>query len=245
MRFLRVIGLFSLLIVLFTGCAPRPVFRLESMAAYSTWYQGTEYISSSRDSVTVTLAYFRHTRDYVVFDVEVVNYSGKIVHVDPAEFEYKTYSSSMKAPNEYMGKGYAIDPEKKLLHIDMAIADEKADQKTTLLLSAIGATAMVASDIAEEDDTPEEQVEEAAAMQALASSTAYQMHESEYEIGSLHSRREVWAIETLRKTDLFSGEFIRGQVYFPIAENARFYNIEIEVGNNIYIFRFRQLKFKP
>ncbi len=243
MHFLKSIGLLWVVSICFAACAPRPVFRLESMAEYSTWYQGTEYIISSEDSVTVTVAYIRHLGDKVVFDVKVANYSDETVRVDPADFYFKGLHSI--EPLSYAARGYAINPKEKLLQIDMEIAEEEADQKTTLLLSAIGATAMVASDIAEEEDTPEEQIEEAAVMDALVAGTAQELHESEYEIGSLRYRRERWAIETLRKTDLFSGEFIRGKVYFPLAEDARYFNVEIEVGNTIHLFRFRQLKFKP
>ncbi len=178
----------------------------------------------------------------MVFDVEVANYSDEVVRIDPALFSYKAYKLRNSAI--VLATGGAVNPELELLRIDMEIAEEEASQRTTLLLSAIGATAMVAEEITDdEEDTVQDEVEEAAAWQGLVASTSSSLHESEYEIGSLQHRRKRWTIETLRKTDLFPGEFIRGKVYYPTSEDARYLNIEIEIGNTFHIFRFRQLKY--
>lgn len=247
MRLIKHIGFFLLLIFGLNACAPRPVFRLQSLGDQSTWYQGTEYIHSTADSVTVTVAYIRHTREKVIFDVEVSNYSDEIARVDPVYFTYQAFKS--RTANRSFVSGRAINPESKLLQIDMEISDEEADQKTMLVFAAIGATAIVAEEIAdndeEEEDDYNDEVNEAAATHALIAGTAAGIENSEYEVGSLRYKRERWTNETLRKTDLFPGEYINGKVYFPIAEDAKLFQIKIKTGNTIHTFRFRQLKFKP
>lgn len=228
----------------FTACAPRPVFRLKSLADQSTWYQGTEYIHSHADSIFVTVAYIRHSGGHVIFDVEVANYSDHVVQVDPAEFSYKAFKSM--AQKKLVAAGYAVSPEAKLLQIDKEIAEEKAEQKTMLLFAVIGATAMIAEEATDsEEDNPRDEMAEAGAAYSLGAATASGIESSQHEISYLQSRRAYWTTETLRKTDLFPGGVIRGKVYFPTVEKAGVYNIKIPVGRTIYIFRFRQQKFKP
>lgn len=241
MSLLKNIGLISVLIIVIAGCAPRPIYRLHSLSKQSTFYQGTEYIHSTADSITVTVAYMQHQDGHVIFDVEVANYSGHVVRVDPIHFTYEAFRS-----DEFIASGSAINPESKLLNIDMQISEEQADQKSMMLLSAIGAAAMITEEITDnEEDSYEDETEEAAATYALAASASAGIESSQYEARSLRHKRQRWAHETLRKTDLFSDDYIRGIVFFPIAENADVYQIRIQVGHTIHTFRFRQFKYKP
>lgn len=244
MRCLKTTGLLTLLSIGLTACVPRPVFRLQSMSNNSTWYQGTEYIHSTADDITVTVAYVRHTKDNVIFDVEAVNNSGGVVRVDPVYFSYKATRA-----DKLLAAGQAINPEAKLLDIDLEISDKKANQKSMLLLAAIGATAIIAEEIIDNDEEDEDNYRdesgEAAATYALAATTSSGIENSEYEVGSLKYKKERWATEALRISDLFPDDYIRGLVFFPIAEDADFYEIKIKAGNTIHTFRFRQFKFKP
>lgn len=246
MKSVKIIGFLLLIGVGLNACVPRPVFRLRSLSDQTTWYKGTEYIHSTADSITVTVAYVRHTRENVIFDVEVANSSDGIVRVDPVYFSYTAFESPR---GNTLASGHAINPETKLLQIDMEISDEEADQKTMLLFAAIGATAIIVEEIADNDDddedTPNDEVGEAAATYALAATTSAGIENSEYEEGSLRYNRERWSNETLRKTDLFPDEYINGKVFFPISEDAKIFQIKIKTGNTIHTFRFRQLKFKP
>lgn len=241
MKRIKSIVLILLVVMGVSACAPEPVLRLQSMANQSTWYQGTEYIHSTADDITVTVAYIRHVDDYVVFDVEVANYSDHAVRVNPAQFSFQAFKHS--GATHPMAAGYAIDPEQKLIQIDRSIAQEKANQKTMALLAVVGTGAMIVEEVTDdEEDSYHDETNEAAAMQMLAIGTAVGADQAQREVITLNSRRERWTVETLRKTDLFPDEYIRGKVFYPIAEDATVFYIKIKVGGTVHSFRFYQIK---
>lgn len=239
---IRSIVLVLLVVMGVSACAPEPVLRLQSMANQSTWYQGTEYIHSTADEITVTVAYIRHVDDYVVFDVEVANYSDHVVRVNPALFSFQAFKNN--GAMQPMAAGYAIDPEHKLIQIDRSIAQEKASQKTMALLAVVGTGAMIVEEVTDdEEDSYHDEMNEAAAMQMIAIGTAAGINDAEREVITLNSRRERWTVETLRKTDLFPDEYIRGKVFYPITEDAAVFNIKIKVGGTVHPFQFYQIKY--
>ncbi len=244
MKDLRTIFLVLLSVVVCCSCSPEPVFRLEAINGNSTWYQGVEYVQSTRQDVVVTTAYYRHIDDYAILDVEVANYSDSVLWVDPASFRYTAYKS--KSGSEYyIAGGMAMDPEVQILEIDKAISRERAGERTARFWDVMDVTVSLAEAIVDTEETEGERVRESQEREERAVERAVRKQEHKYEMNSLQSHRQIWELDALRKTDLFPDEYIRGQVYLPLVQDATSIEVEIPAGETLHTFRYRQHKFKP
>ena len=69
-----------------TACAPNPVYRLYSEEKQNvSWNHGSEMIQLQQDSLFVTLSYYRHLDEEVIFDVEMA--SSAVFSVSSLSFE--------------------------------------------------------------------------------------------------------------------------------------------------------------
>ena len=73
MRYLLLAFITAVLFIV--GCAPEPVFRLESQEEDVLNYRGMEYLHSQGENSSVTMAYYRHFGQYILMDVEIINHS--------------------------------------------------------------------------------------------------------------------------------------------------------------------------
>ena len=137
----------------------------------------------------------------------------------------------------------AKSPEQKILELDLALSQQKANQQTDELLYFTLQGVTLASGIAAET---EEQREEAG--EDLAQNAVHQQvdrAEYRYDRSSLRSTREYWEAKTLRITDLWPGESVRGLVYFRTDTDARLYQILMHLDELNFDTWFRQKKYDP
>jgi hypothetical protein len=228
------------------ACSPEPVYRLKAEAdeKQTSYYQGVEYIHMQKDSVFVTVSYYKHTANMFALEVEVDNQSNRIVRVAPDSLGYKSFSGhSPKHRGQILTFEQAKSPEQKILELDLALSQQKANQQTNELLYFTLQGVTLASGIAAET---EEQREEAG--EDLAQNAVHQQvdrAEYRYDRSSLRSTREYWEAKTLRITDLWPGESVRGLVYFRTDTDARLYQILMHLDELNFDTWFRQKKYDP
>ncbi len=231
---------------LLQGCSPEPVYRLKSEADknQTSYYQGVEYIHLQKDSVFVTVSYFEHTSDMFALEVEVVNKSNRIIRVAPDSLAYKAYlGSSPENLAKFVTLEQAKDPEQKILNLDLALSQQKANQKTDELLFYTLQGITLANSIA--TDSPEESEEAGEQMAENAVNQQADRAEYQYRRSSLRGNKKFWKTDALRITDLWPGESISGLVYFDTEPDAELYNILMRVENLQFETWFRQHKFDP
>jgi len=236
---LAVGGLFLL-----QACSPEPVYRLKSEADknQTSYYQGVEYIHLEKDSVFVTISYFEHTSDMFALEVEVANESDRIIRVAPDSMAYKAYlGSNPENPTQFLNLEQAKDPEQKILNLDLALSQQKANQKTDELLFYTLQGVTLASGIAAE--TPEESEEAGKQMAENAVNQQADRAEYRYRRSSLRGSKKFWKTDALRITDLWPGESVSGLVYFDTEADAELYNILIRVEDLQFETWFRQHQF--
>jgi hypothetical protein len=232
--------------LLLISCSPAPVFRLAPEEENTTFYYGTEYVQSDKDDILVSLAYYRHTENMIVFDVEIVNYSEQSVRVAPEYFYSTAYNGPPTHPDaRAMIQMSAIDPEKMLIEIDKKQSREQASEKTNLALYATGEVLSLAGELANiGNDTSyldrEEARRDRIERRALRADQRYQY---EAMVHSIAAQRSRWEYNTLRKTDLLPDQHIRGLVYVPGKPDARYFELVLPVGNTEHRFIFRQNRF--
>lgn len=160
-------------------------------------------------------------------DVEIANETDSLLRVDPMDFSYKAYrdvQSNQPAPfAKTIASNRAIDPEQQMLHLDMAIAEKRADQRTSNVLYAIGQTASIAAEVVADNPKQQEEIDE----EQHESYVQHKINQRQRQLAaaSLRDRRSVWELDALRKTDLYPGEYIRGYLFFENIPEARGYTI--------------------
>ncbi|WP_069131168.1 hypothetical protein [Rhodohalobacter halophilus] len=237
----------ALLFVLFlSGCMPEPVFRLESQHDNVLNYRGMEYLYSEGENSSVTMAYYRHVDDYIVMDVEIVNYSDSIIQVDTPGFKYSArYDYGDGSYNPLKG-GTAYNPEQILLNLDLASSRANAQEKTNLVLDGITVAANIASDVAGADSqTVQERNRRENQRTREAIERAERRDQFYARVSSLNEQRTYWETEVIRKTDLYPDESIAGEVLYPVAEKANVVEFSVIVGEEEHHFVYRQKKYKP
>lgn len=242
---MKVLALPVFILIVFQACAPRPVYRMEPQAENTTFNQGTAYVHLQQGDIELTMSYYRHLGDRFVMDVEIVNTSDSVIRIDPLQFSYEAYknmSANHPQPSDpVLASRKAVDPEKELLRKDMAISRSIANQKTSTIFYAIGQAAYIGASVTADTEEEREEIEE-------DSEKSYYRHRAqqrdrELTREGLRDQRRVWELETLRKTDLFPDEYIRGYVFFKNEPDARAYMIRYAVNKLIFEIFYRQQKY--
>ncbi|MGM0744731.1 hypothetical protein [Rhodohalobacter sp.] len=232
--------------ILIFGCAPEPVFRLESQEDDVLNYRGMEYLHSEGENSSVTMAYYRHIGQQVVMDVEIVNYSGSLVQIDTANFKYSAKREYPNGSYDPLDGGTAIDPEQVILDLDLASSRAEANERTSQVLDGITVAANIASDVASAGErTAEEQNQRDNQRTREAIERSERRDQFYARVSSLNEKRAYWETEVLRKTDLYPEESIAGEVRFPMVEDANVVEFSVIVGDEEHHFVYHQKKFQP
>jgi len=244
MRYLQLA--FVTTVLLMAGCAPEPVFRLESQQDDVLNYRGMEYLHSEGENSSVTMAYYRHFGKHILMDVEIMNHSDSILQVDTPNFKYsakKEYSDESFDP---LRGGTAIDPEQVILNLDMASSRAEANERTSRVLDGITVAANIASDVANVGELTDEELDRRDNQRTREAIERYERRDQFYAtVSSLNDQRAYWETEVLRKTDLYPEESIAGEVRFPLVEDANVVEFSVIVGGEEHHFIYRQKKFQP
>ncbi len=218
------------------GCyvAPRPVYTLDPVGEDVEWNAGRQIITKSKAGIDIQLS-FDTAEGEIVFDVLVMNNTGEKIHVNPARFHYRyTYDgdSLLTAHPAYL----ALNPESEIINVRKADASNDAKLASDAATNALFATLDVVSDIATIGKA--KSAAELEEQQEMAEEREEDMVNSEIRHGYAKERltnaRIFWEEETLRKTDVFDGEYIDGKVVFPIKGEGRFVRIIIPIEHTVF-----------
>jgi hypothetical protein len=255
MKTLSFIAPLFLMTFLLASCAPQQVLRLETEHEDKMVYRGMEYLYSEGENSAVTLAYYRHLGDRVIFDLEVVNYSDTLFQVDVSDFRYSAYSHQYYYnPREDKGlwetklvaETTAIDPEETILNIDRTVSRVEARERTNVVFSAIASGLNAVDGIASAgSETSRQRAEREQRRTRMAIERAERREQFYRNVSSLGRQRQYWETEALRRTDLLPGDAIAGEVSFPAAGNAMYIQIAIEVAGDVHEFEYTQRRFSP
>lgn len=249
----RLVPLVGALLILLaaTACTRSPVYRLHSTVPDETadWLQGRKYVTRSTDSVTATLAYVRTNRHGHMFDLHLENRSRDTVIANPARLFADTYqlvptpdTSRDVSPYLLTERTFAVDPEKKLIAIDIGRERAEAREQTSSALYLLSTAAAAGSDIADGADTPEENAQDAAERADREASRANDRIRYEQKTEQLRSGRIHWSEDTFRKTTLPPRTGVRGYVYLPVIDDARYLLVHIGLFEDNIVFPYRQTK---
>lgn len=233
-------------ILFITGCAPEPVFRLESQQDDVLNYRGMEYLHSEGENSSVTMAYYRHIGQQIVMDVEIVNYSDSLVQIDTPNFKYSAKHEYSNGSYDPLYGGTAVDPEQVILNLDLASSRAEANERTSQMLDGITVAANIASDVANAGERTTEELNQRDNQRTREAIERSERRDHFYaRVSSLNEQRAYWETEVLRKTDLYPEESIAGEVRFPVIEDANVVEFSVIVGGEEHHFVYQQKKFQP
>jgi hypothetical protein len=257
-----IIVLLFLLVLGLNSCAPDPVFRLSTHEEYPgrediIVQNGMEYLVSDLEKSGAVLAYYRHIGNRIVLDLEVFNYSDEIVRFSPGDVRYVARGGKFERIDRgiekeivwvqsILAEGKAIDPEEKMLDIDIQESREEANERTAMLLDGISAGLNLAADLSDAGNLTRSDIREREARRTREAIYRAERRENYYQtISTLNEQRSYWETAAIRTTDILIGESLAGEISIPLHEEAHEYDIIVQVGEEEHLFRFSQKKFEP
>ncbi len=241
-------GIIILLLLVQACSTPKAVVRMNPETEQTKWFYGKEYALDSLNGVSVSMAFNRLIRPYIIFDMEVINNSNLPLLVDPASLFYK-FSGDTIYTDSASVRFYAADPEKELFDIDMEISRLEARQKNSamigLVAAGVGVIAAITSGVENDYDNSERYALAADASFIASDIAAAVSVENDIEAMENEDLRYRWENAALRKTTLDPGQAIRGHLYFDYQPEARFYRFFFPIDDDYITHTFRQRKFLP
>lgn len=243
------------------GCAePEMLFDFTPVARHGVWYSGNEYVSETKDSVTVSTAFINEIEGTITFYVVVGNGRSEAVLVNPGQIHYEAGYMKLKLKTKYVLTGdieaeevsydtlrgidtvYGYSPRSELQGINVQMARANATYANNNMLNMTGALLQVVGDVATigHKETKEQRRQERENRRSLERSEATNNLSYSLESQSLAGQRSYWENVALRRTTLFSGNTVGGQVRMRVDDRATVIKLEIPVGGTNYVFRFRQ-----
>ena len=253
--------------MLITSChSPVPISKLKANSTETIWNYGREYTVNESNNITTFVAFERSYDEFLIFNVEVVNNSETSVLISPEEsyyipvynkhdnimfdgvYDWEMYKDSIDHVVCWDYKLFSIDPEEKLLEIDMNISRGEAEQKNQATYNIIAASLDVAAGvaIAASDNTSDEDVDEwfdlAAERREERRIDEINLQNS---IVSFKDNRNYWESRVLRKTTLIPNYSINGKVFFPRERCATDYIFYFSIGSDVLKIEYKHLLIYP
>jgi len=212
---------------------PRPVLKLDPVAENTDWWYGNQRISlTSPEGIGLEVTYLGSEDYRMEFLVNVANQTGEKMLVEPAAFRLVTLDNS----GEPLANGIqqAIDPERELLEAELQAAQERSDQRNESVVRLIDVTTDLASTgsgnnttTQDEEDWTEEEIR------------------NHRRLTNLNDRRDYWANQSLRKTNLPPGYEMSGTLQFNRIDKVPAIRIECTLDGQTFSVEYDQRLVRP
>ena len=230
-----------------TGCySPIPVARLVPLSVNNTWQHGNQMATAAEnDGVVVNATYQKSVDEELILNVQVINNSDEAILVDPKFFYYQPLNQDTMAPME--ATYAAINPESKLMQLDIERSRLIAKSKNEELYESIGSTQDLMTSIGSltgnfSEDEAAKYKEKSRQRQA-----EYKQEQllNQSKMSSVTTTRQMLATSALRKTTVNPGSEAQGLVYFPRFDEAPLMKFNYRVAARDFEVIFEQKLIKP
>ena len=213
------------------SCAtPAPISKLDATSENAFfWQNGRQVLVQNEDSIFVELAYQQRAGELFVFDITIANESSEDILIDPSQFLYIPITKA----GDSLGTVHAENPEKRILEQDIQVSKLTAQRTNELISAAFWATLEVTAGVAA----------------AIEGEPIYDEHDDDYiyyhrsnmaeiefEEWDALEQKDYWENQAIRKTTLFPGHFITGQILMKRERKSDTLWILIPIQN--YTFEF-------
>lgn len=240
--------LFSLLL---SACTPLRVVRLEPDTENITFRYGEKVVTNETAGAKIDVSYYDASPRFVVFNLEVENTGTEPFDFDPV--------SCLLVPD--IGPvSQAIDPEVRLLSMDIKTIQDEKTNRTFAWIGAGIVVAGVAADLANDGDIDGFDAGSYLAadlaltsVQTLAFTVIDVKQERDYVRNAIPfddeiptpANRYFWLDHALRITTVQPGQKVFGKIAFPRNDEASSFSFNVTVNGEEFKVPFNQLLFKP
>ena len=229
------------------GCATAgPVVRLQPMTANPVWSAGLAVIGSESNGIRAAAAFVRQQGEMIAIRVEVENRGAQPVLVEPSGAYFQHCFTTQSGASNCRPTEPVKDPEKMLLELDLAERRQEASHANSqgvesvfLLLGLVTAVGAVA--------TGDGAATDASLNNVHHSSERMEQNDASHAraTGRIHSERQLWDTDALRRTTLPPGGAAAGMIYLPIYTGAARVRLVVPVGPAVLLFEWSQTVYLP
>jgi hypothetical protein len=235
----RIILLVVIVVASAFGCAtPQPVVRLQPTSPDVVWRSGRAIVSQQTTDLKVAVAFERMAEQRLVFRVELQNLGPQRRDVGPHQMVYRT---CVKPPSCGPRRN-VIDPEQRLLALDVARSRTRASQQDS---AGLGAALLMLNAVATVGAVAAGEGEQAAHLASdgllLAQGTSQSIERHDQQIASIEADKLDWAASALRRTTLGPEQGIAGMVNLPLNLEATRIWLGVTIDGTTLWFGFEQI----
>jgi hypothetical protein len=234
----RIILLVVIVVASAVGCAtPQPVVRLSPIGPDVVWRSGRAIVSQQTPDLKAAVAFERMAEQRLVFRVELQNLAPQRQDVGPHQITYRT----CVRPRSCGSQKRVIDPEERLLALDVARSRTRASQQDS---AGLGGALLMLNAVATVGAVAQGDSKQASRLASdgllLAESTSHSNERHDQQVASIEAEKLDWAASALRRTTLGPDQGIAGMVHLPLDLEATRIWLGVTVDENTLWFGFEQ-----
>ena len=224
-----------------TGCAPTvTTYQLKPVSGDVTTIDGRLVTKSEQNGVGVVASFEREDLEFVTLDIEIKNRTDHPIDVNPADFHFTALGAAQDTLPDPRGTGLALtrtaaDPTYEAGRIGFKRKQEEKRLKRAKVFNTILMVAAVASDISSSSNSrsyreyANNRVAHGLAYQGIAVKRAVDYTTFANRMQRYDYEEYRWRELALKANTLAPGESVRGFVYLPKVQNARYMAVTYSV----------------
>ena len=227
--------LFSTAITSLTACfVPRSIVQMDVGDTENfRWNYGRQVIHLKSDSIEADIFFDSHTKKYLIFDVEVTNWSNEEVLVSPEEIYLQQIENGANL--------HAFDPEVEIFGGKMKASRQEAAAKNIAVAVGVATVATVVAVAATSDGDNKKGIDYSNTSITYIGTDVTPPPPSVYYPPNI----VFWEDYSLRKTTLAKGYKVGGKVVFPRLDYYPSLYVSIPVGGRVLTAHFKQKVYQP
>ena len=230
-NYVLVIGL---LVGALSSCAPTvSTYRLEPVSGDIATIDGRPVMKTEQNGVGVVASFEREDLEFVTLDVEVKNHTDHSIEVNPADFHFVALGAAQDTLSEPNNPGLALsrtaaDPAYEAGRMNLKRKQETQRLKRAKVFNTILMVAAIASDVSSSSNSRSyreyatSRVTHNLAYQGIAVKRAIDHGTFADRMQRYDYEEYRWRELALKTHTLAPGESVRGFVYLPKVQNARY-----------------------
>ncbi len=237
-------GVMLLCVLVFSSCfTPKSVVRVNPEKEENVrWNYGQAFARKRLGDLGVEAAFSSYDKNYLIFEVEVLNYGEGEVLVSPEHLFLEADGRQIRA----------IDPERQLLSMEIEDSRRDASRKNLAVAigtaAVVGAVAAIASDDGDDDDNGNDVVDNvdvAVTSLYVGATVAPAVADAPLPPPPGPASPWFWSDYALRKTTLGPNQKVSGKVMFPRNDELARMILVAPIQEEIFRLKFQQVIYKP
>lgn len=238
---LKHVAITGLLIGILSSCAPTlSTYRLAPASGDIAILDGRSVTKAEQNGVGVVASFEREDLEFITLDIEIKNHTDHSIQINPADFHFTALTADQDTLPDPHNAGLALtrtaaDPTYEAGRIGFKRKQEEKRLKTAKIFNTLLMVAAVASDVSSSSNSrsyreyANNRVVHGLAYQGLAVKRAIDYTTFANRMQRYDYEEYRWRELALKAGTLAPGESIRGFIYLPKVQHARYLAISYSI----------------